>query len=60
MTTELLPKVELWQLSQPAVRTLEEILRRVLAETAHAPPSYTRRHFLILDRMRRKSVGFGS
>jgi hypothetical protein len=36
MSTELLPKVELWQLSEHAIRTLEEIVRRVLVENGHA------------------------
>jgi predicted DNA-binding transcriptional regulator AlpA len=37
MTAELFPKVELWQLSEHAIHTLEEIMRRVLAEQATSP-----------------------
>ena len=37
MSNELLPKVELWRVSDPAIQTLEDLIRRVLAERASTP-----------------------
>ena len=37
MPSELLPKVDLWQISGPAMQALEEMMRRVLAEQGRGP-----------------------